>query len=404
MALTPSEQKLKDFNDDPARREARAKEALDEAIRREQTAGLPTASTLTPAEQELKDFFDSPERREAKAKKALEDAKAREAAAASPAADTRTPSEKKLADFNSDPARREERAAKALEDAKKREAEDRRSPASKAAGQIGKNLASAAGLTPGGPVSGVVGKLGAVGAALSPFVSVIETVVGKFASIIGPMAILQQAMSSTVSGFGVLQKATNLVATAIAPVLLPVTLVLAAGMSALATVLTGALSPVLDQWFDIVLTQGIPAMEQLVAVLAVAASTAGDLVSGFHAISSVLGTVNPSGSGGTREAIDRGLTESIRSLRASIGPKATISSLGGVGQAAQLAALNNDPLEARLLRQQVDLLTKIESGVNRHREAERQARVYDPGDGTGVVSRAARSAGRVFDPLGLFRG
>jgi hypothetical protein len=52
-----------------------------------------------------------------------------------------------------------------------------------------------------------------------------------------------------------------------------------------------------------------------------------------------------------------------------------MSGLEEVGRAAQMAALQQDPLEARLMRDQLKVLEKIESAVSKRREADR---VYDP--------------------------
>lgn len=231
--LTPAEQKLQDYLDSPAVREQRAREALEAAIKRDSPA--PEESTLTPAEQMLRDFYEDPKRREEKAKKALEDAQYREAEGPPVKADNRTDSEKKLADFYSDPDRREEKAKEALEAARKREAQDKRE--------------ALPGFKPGQAAGAAIG-------------GVMNQVVEKFKGIIGPAAVLGQILNSAISGFGVLNTAVKVVASAIAPVLLPATLGLSTVFLALADVIAehqGFIERMFDLFVDL-----IPVLETVV--------------------------------------------------------------------------------------------------------------------------------------------
>jgi hypothetical protein len=66
---------------------------------------------------------------------------------------------------------------------------------------------------------------------------------------------------------------------------------------------------------------------------------------------------------GLGDDFGKSMSAVLASLRLSLGPKATVSGLGDVGRAAQLAALNNDPLDAELLRLQLSALERIERGV-----------------------------------------
>lgn len=61
----------------------------------------------------------------------------------------------------------------------------------------------------------------------------------------------------------------------------------------------------------------------------------------------------------------------------SMGPKAQISGIGDVGRQVQMAAINNDPLEARLMKMQLTVLEKIERSVSQNRTPRR---VYDPSE------------------------
>ncbi len=65
----------------------------------------------------------------------------------------------------------------------------------------------------------------------------------------------------------------------------------------------------------------------------------------------------------TRAALDM----VIQSLQKSIGPKAAFSSISDVQRQAQLAALNTDPIEQRILevmQQSLAELQKIVNGMN----------------------------------------
>lgn len=83
----------------------------------------------------------------------------------------------------------------------------------------------------------------------------------------------------------------------------------------------------------------------------------------------------PAAPAGRKEAID----DVIASFRLSIGPKAQFSQLAQVGQSAQLAGLNADPIEQRMLQQLLRIASDME-GVRAEMRRERGA--GDPRFGT----------------------
>lgn len=340
-----------------------------------------------------------------------------------------TSSEKKFQEFRNDPERRDRNAAKKLEDAKEREARELRSPAGKAIGQIGKNFAGK--MAGSGAISGVVGKMGPIGLAASPILSVLEKVVGKFAELLSPMAILSQAMESPIAGFQLIGKATKLLAGVLAPVFLPITLLVAGGLAVVANILFTELQPVMDDWFDLILNDGIPVIQELIDEFKDSIQAIKDFYNalpdrrskdrkeritayaGQYGAALSLGPLAPLavtgllyrdvlGGGGITEAakkkqaerkktrkrgegleLDLSLSEMLESLKKSIGPQASMGSLGSVGHQVQLAALNQDPLEARLMKMQLEQLKKIEAALKRQRD---KRRVYDPRTGDGDFS------------------
>lgn len=234
---------------------------------------------------------------------------------------------------------------------------------------------------------------GLAGGGLSAFSSAATQVAGKFQAIIGPSAVLAQILNSTTSGFGVLQTSVKVLAGAISPILLPATLNLSALFLGLSDTINEH-QDLMDRFFlgletgaDVVsfFLDVIDSAADHVDEMAVAAQEFADWVSRQ---ASALNSLNPfssdedSGSSsasseksGGREKTDRGLRDALQSLRQSIGPKASITGISEVGKQAQMAALNADPLEARLMREQIAALNRIEAKLPGRG---RPGRVYDP--------------------------
>lgn len=299
---------------------------------------------------------------------------AREKPEAVPAADVGSdaPHQRALKEFQNDPDRKEASAKKALESAQRGERQE---------------------------------KLNA-----NPLYRVLSEVAGKFQAIVGPAALVSAVLNSTVSGFGTLQKSVQVFASTIAPLLLPVTLSLSAAMLALADVVGSDGVPIIEKWTEFILNDGIPAIVFLVDMFAEAAKGAQDFAEGVaDAVAWVkrqIDAVNPFGGddnsdertiGGMqwsgREGGDKvsdGLRDSLQSLRQSVGSRGTVSALAGIGQGAQQAVVQGDPIEQRLMRQQIATLERIEAKLP-GRAAPR--RVYDPErTGRGDYERGTGSA------------
>ena len=223
----------------------------------------------------------------------------------------------------------------------------------------------------------------------------------KVAAVAGPAAILGQVLESNVSGFRLVATGTKLLASVFAPVLLPATMMAAAGMAAVAEALSEEGGPALEEFFDLVFEYGIPALEAFVQSVEDAVYILKQMKDlddrATQWVRDQLGLGGGGGEGGgdaVREALsgltegdhgarrtDSALSDVMRSLRNSLGPRGTVGSVEGVSRQAQAAALNADPLEQRLMRQQLDALQRIERSLNRNRSR----RAFDPrGGATGA--------------------
>jgi hypothetical protein len=290
-----------------------------------------------------------------------------------PAADMdSTPAARALKEFRDDPARKERNAQKQLAGAKKAERSE---------------------------------QLNA-----SPLVRVMSQVAGKFAEIVGPAALLSQVLNNDLSGFQVLGSAMKVLASAIAPVLLPATVALSAGVLALSDVILEHGMPVMEKWFEMVLSTAIPA----IAFIVDAFDDAADIVDRFgEAVKEVsewfqhqVDRFDPAkwfedDDGSARDSIvnrgpgersvSAGLADTLRSLRMSMGPKATITGIGDVARQVQLAGLQSDPLKAREMKIQQDMLNRLDRIAAN--TSPRGTRVYDPREtGAGDYERGSGSA------------
>jgi hypothetical protein len=93
-------------------------------------------------------------------------------------------------------------------------------------------------------------------------------------------------------------------------------------------------------------------------------------------------------------AVECGLLGTLKSLQLSMGPRAQISQLGEVSKQIQMARLNQDPIEARMLKTQQEMLGALNQVVanTRHRRAAPN-RVHDPtGHGPGSSSSTSEGA------------
>jgi hypothetical protein len=216
----------------------------------------------------------------------------------------------------------------------------------------------------------------------------------------------------------VLGTAVRVLSTTLAPILLPVVVALAAGFIALADKLEPLIQEALPRWTAFIFDRLIPAFEFLADVVAgtvevfgaigeavgdavnwindmlpdVSAEGIGDTLVGAAAMPGEGGRGagegefgNPfekilaaarermerdptgtgagefggekGGGGGTRSAA---LMDVLKSLRLSMGPRAQVSGLADASRNLQMAALNTDPLEARMLRTMEKSLSVME--------------------------------------------
>ncbi|HEY2911184.1 MAG TPA: hypothetical protein VGI99_13120 [Gemmataceae bacterium] len=88
------------------------------------------------------------------------------------------------------------------------------------------------------------------------------------------------------------------------------------------------------------------------------------------------------------KAFDENLKAVIRSVQMSIGPKAAYSGLGEVGKQAQLAALSQDPIDAKILQQMiksVELLGILASNTKPDERGEQNFRAGVGGALAGII-------------------
>jgi hypothetical protein len=293
----------------------------------------------------------------------------------------------------------------------------------------------------GGQIGGAMGKAGdKLSGGLGGMLSMLGA---KFAVVLGPLAVFGQVLGNSLSGFDILGKAVKVLATTLAPILLPVMAALAAGVLAVSDLLIERLLPHMDEWFSLILTTAIPAIEFFIDTLEEAADAITEVAKFLGGLAGaerggvtdtamratpVLGSVlalkdlvmgsgdeaggaagdgsggdGPSderrfmgmrwsGRGRGAEGVDRGLMDTLRSLRMSMGPKATVTGLGGVGQGIQTAAIQADPLEARMLKVQQDMLAKLERVAANTARGGRGAR-FDPTYGAGDYERGTGAGG-----------
>lgn len=248
---------------------------------------------------------------------------------------------------------------------------------------------------------------------VSAIMSTLGTVAASLGAIAGPAAILASVLSSNVSGMQLLGTGVQLLASVFAPILLPLTVLFAAGLVAASEVLYGELAPAMEVFFNLIFGIGIPVMEWFITSLSEAIGAVADFADTLfgateedqaekrEVFNELAQSDNPffaaTGGIGLMALGDEGMPKSsetetteadnsspfqsalrdvMRSLRMSIGPRAQISGISDVGRQAQLAALNQDPLEARLMKQQIDVLNRIERAIGRQQN-ERDSRVYD---------------------------
>lgn len=244
--------------------------------------------------------------------------------------------------------------------------------------------------------------------AFSPLTSMFALMGAKFAAIAGPLAVLGQVLSSATSGLQTLGKAAQLVASAFGPIILPAALMLATSFTAVAELMSDVGGPAMDAFFDLVINTLVPAITSSIDAFILLANITNEAADVLKALGGAAGSASAflhgRGSRDARERVGGSMRDVMESFRRSLGPKAQISGLGEVGKSVQLAALNADPLEARLLRQQLMVLERIAAAVERRREADASGRVHDPVSAAGAFALGALASSPLAAGLGALFG
>ena len=208
-----------------------------------------------------------------------------------------------------------------------------------------------------------------------PLTRAFGMVTAKLAAIAGPFALLAQVLNSTTSGMQTLGTGTKVLASVFGPIFLPAALLLATEFVAIADVLTSKGMPALQSFFELIVDGCLPGIEMLVQmfqVLADAGSLTASMMKGLGDAMVFVTTLATGRGNESSASAPTALRDVLASFRMSIGPKAQMSGLAEVGKAAQMAALNADPLEMRLMRDQLKVLEKIEAAVAKRRTGRRE--------------------------------
>jgi hypothetical protein len=207
----------------------------------------------------------------------------------------------------------------------------------------------------------------------------------SFAKLLGPLAALHTFLSASTSGFSVFNKAINLFAAVLAPVLLPAFFLLAVALASVSEVLFTRLAPAMETFFNVMISTGIPIITRFIDMIAVAADALGKLAAAPGVIASMGGaSTNPgmlpatggiagllfaggaggggAGPGGVAAGADvaagrpgaggspvgRAIKDTLAELRLSMGGQASVGSVSGVYTKAQMASFQS-PFERRIL-------------------------------------------------------
>ncbi|MBA4191315.1 MAG: hypothetical protein C0467_25310 [Planctomycetaceae bacterium] len=252
-------------------------------------------------------------------------------------------------------------------------------------------------------ISGVLKALGAVAAPLTALTA-------KFAAIAGPMAVFGQILESNASGFQALSGAVKVLAGTLAPVLLPGVAVVAAGFVHLGDKLWNEIAPELENFYAAVVDDMVPAVEAMVEAfmdavrwlkrnnsITSAGSAVDDVIAAaggksFTGAESGVGATKGTGGGGGRGGVmGSAMGDVLKELRLSMGPRASIGDIGGVGKNFQLAALNQSPFETKMLERMDKAVSALERVAGRGGRRDRAAYT-----GTGAFT-GAEAGGTVTD-------
>lgn len=261
---------------------------------------------------------------------------------------------------------------------------------------------------------------------------VLDLLASKFTAVLAPLALFGAAVAAPASGLQTFLKSVQALAASLAPIFTPVSVLFSTAVLAVSEVLTGELAPVLEDWYAFILEEGIPAIEQFIEWVLKAAEAAkgaydlipdtddvidGAIVGGATAVAGPIGggiaasllfdrdpadaaaapgdpVAGPAPRSSARGITSAALSDTLASLRLSLGPRAAISGLSGAASAAQLAALNVDPIEQRILKANLDMLNRLERIARNTTPGGK--RVYGDGDFGSGTGAGGGSYGEVF--------
>ncbi len=269
----------------------------------------------------------------------------------------------------------------------------------------------------------------------------VAAAIGKrFFAVLGPLYALSTVLNQTNSGMGVFQKAVNVLGATLAPVLLPVFALLAAGVLSVSDIIWNRLAPALGKMYEWALKFGIPTVEKKVEDIDRGASGIGDIVD-FHkdpgkflrefsqspgkkadtitgglrqldpsgilgyiedhvtgkpsqAYKGIKGTEAPdvarerekaaaSGVPSIGQSLKSNLQDVVKSLALSMAPKASYTGLAEVGKQAQLAALNVDPIEMKAAQRVVASIQELQRVIEENNQKKEPKDQINRRQGTG---------------------
>lgn len=285
-----------------------------------------------------------------------------------------------------------------------------------------------------------------------------KAIAARFLAVLGPLYALSTVLNQTNSGFGVFQKAVNVLGATLAPILLPVFAVLAASILSVSDILWSKLLPALGGFYDWIMKVMIPFAEKKLGqgndlldtgIAGKNLLTKGELpkaadiprmgdsilrnivpgagayqdkfgglkdmtnwagrqlgykdfnqlaVAGGSQSSAAADTTKPKGTDRDMPNFGRmfsqNMSDVIQSLRMSMSPKGSYSSLGDVGKQAQLAAINADPIEMKAAERIIKSIEEFQKAFDRyqssHEPKEQINRRYSDGSGIGPTGNRVR--------------
>lgn len=247
----------------------------------------------------------------------------------------------------------------------------------------------------------------------------------QLAALLGPIAVVSQIMASNASGFAIVGTAFRVLASAVAPILLPFMLLFAAMLVTVSDIIWAELKPALTEFYTWIFAHGVPAIAAFVDAIREAARwtvrqyqyardlanyqqnqkrnreglaplfnaeqmaerlrqskeraakeeeqksfqqtyriTAGDMLGAF-----LTGKGNRQQEeggkpgGGTLELMGKNLRATVQEFKRSVGPQASFTSFTERSRQAQLAALNASPFETKMLERMQDVLNALDKAV-----------------------------------------